>query len=49
MDKSILEAAHESVTDLNDISLVDQAAMCEFDALCLPKVNKETAKAIERG
>ncbi len=46
-DKSILEAVHESISDLHEIGLVDDVTMREFDAHCLPEVKKFTAKQIK--
>lgn len=47
MDKSILEVVHESVEELQQIGLVDDISMREFDALCLPPVKNLTAIQIK--
>jgi len=48
MDKSILEAVHESAQDMHDIGLMDKQTMREFDSLCLPEVKAYTSKQIKK-
>ncbi len=48
MAKSILEAVHESATDLRKIGLIDEMTMREFDALCLPNIKEFSAAQIKR-
>lgn len=50
MNKSILEAVHESVKDLHDIGLVDEVTMKHFDVLCgyLPPVKELSPAEIKK-
>jgi len=48
MDKTILESIHDSMMDMHDAGALDKKTMREFDALCLPKVEKYTPTQIKR-
>jgi putative transcriptional regulator len=48
MDKSILEVVHKGVKELEDIGLVDELTMHEFDALCLPPIKIYKANEIKK-
>jgi putative transcriptional regulator len=48
MDKSILEAVHESAKDLHDAKLLSPVTMREFDALCLPPVEEYGPAQIQK-
>lgn len=47
MDKSILEAIHESAKDLNEAGVMNDVTLREFDALCLPPVKTYTPEQIK--
>lgn len=47
MDKSILEAVHESAEDLHNAGVMKDTTLREFDALCLPPVHEFTATQIK--
>ncbi len=46
-DKNILNAVHESISDLHEIGLVNDVTLREFNAHCLPDVKKYTARQIK--
>jgi len=48
MNKSILEAVHDTAKGLNEKDLLDTKTMREFDALCLPPVKNYSAGQIKR-
>jgi len=48
MNKSILEVVHESAKELNDVGLMKDVTLREFDALCLPPIKEYTAVQIKR-
>ncbi len=48
MNKSILEAVHESAQDMHEAGAMDKATMREFDALCLPPVVTFSATQIKQ-
>lgn len=48
MDKSILDAVHESAKDLHAAGVMKDTTLREFDALCLPPVKEYTAVQIKR-
>lgn len=47
-NKSLLEAAHETVKNLHDIGLVDKVTMHKFDAMCFPVVKKLSPNEIKK-
>ncbi|GLR63536.1 helix-turn-helix domain-containing protein [Marinospirillum insulare] len=47
MNKSLLDVIHSSAEDLHDAGVMDLATLREFDALCLPPVEKYTASQIK--
>ena len=47
MNKSILEVVHESAKELNDVGLMKDVTLREFDALCLPPIKEYTAVQIK--
>ena len=47
MDKSILDMVHDSAQDLHDVGVMKETTMREFDALCLPPVEKYSAAQIK--
>ncbi|WP_027847818.1 helix-turn-helix domain-containing protein [Marinospirillum minutulum] len=47
MNKSILDVIHSSAEDLHAAGVMDLATLREFDALCLPPVEKYTASQIK--
>ncbi len=48
MSKSILEAVHETASDLHKAGAMNEMTMREFDALCLPEVRELSATQIKR-
>ena len=48
MNKSILEAMHETAQDFHEAGVMSDITMREFDALCLPPVQHYTAVQIKR-
>ncbi|MEX1058259.1 MAG: DNA-binding transcriptional regulator [Natronospirillum sp.] len=48
MDKSILDAVHETAQDLHAAGVMKETTLREFDALCLPPVKEYTAAQIKR-
>lgn len=48
MNKSILDAVHDTAKGLNETGLLDTKTMREFDALCLPPVKNYSAGQIKR-
>lgn len=48
MGKSLLEAVHETASDLHKAGVMDEMTLREFDALCLPEVKELTANQIKR-
>ena len=48
MSKSILEAVHETASDLHRAGVMGEMTMREFDALCLPEVKHLNAAQIKR-
>lgn len=48
MDKSILDAVHESAKNLHAAGAMKDVTLREFDALCLPPVKIFTAAQIKR-
>jgi len=48
MNKSILEAVHETASDLHKAGVMGEMTMREFDALCLPEVKELNAAQIKR-
>lgn len=47
MNKSILDAVHDTAKGLNETGLLDTKTMREFDALCLPPVKNYSAVQIK--
>lgn len=47
MNKSILDIIHSSAEDLHAAGVMDLATLREFDALCLPPIEKYTASQIK--
>ncbi len=47
MNKSILDVIHSSAEDLHAAGVMDLATLREFDALCLPPIEKYTASQIK--
>ncbi len=47
MSKSILEVIHSSAEDLHNVGVMSTTTLREFDALCLPLVEKYTASQIK--
>jgi len=48
MNKSILDVVHDGAKDLNEVGLINDVTMREFDALCLPPVKEYSAIQIKR-
>ena len=48
MGKSILDAVHETASDLNRAGVMSEMTMREFDALCLPEIKELSASQIKR-
>ncbi len=48
MNKSILDAAHETACGLEQAGAMNAITRREFDALCLPSVKQYTAQQIKR-
>ncbi|MEM8816503.1 MAG: DNA-binding transcriptional regulator [Pseudomonadota bacterium] len=46
MVSRILKELHETAKDMHEIGTLDTTTMREFDALCLPRVEKLTPKQI---
>lgn len=46
MNRSILDAVHETAKDLHEGGAMSDVTMREFDALCLPPVKKYSAEQI---
>ena len=47
MNKSILDVIHSSAEDLHAAGVMDLATLREFDALCLPPIEKYMASQIK--
>lgn len=47
MKDSILDVIHDTAKDLNEAGVMDMQTMREFDALCLPKIEKYDARGIK--
>lgn len=47
MKDSILDVIHDTAKDLNEAGVMDMQTMREFDALCLPKIEKYDARRIK--
>jgi putative transcriptional regulator len=47
MKESILDAMHETAKDLTEAGVMDVQTMREFDALCLPEVERYDAAHIK--
>ncbi len=47
MKDSILDVMHETAKDLTEAGVMDITTMREFDALCLPEVERYDAKHIK--
>lgn len=47
MKESILDAVHETAKDLTEAKVMDVQTMREFDALCLPEVERYDAVDIK--
>ncbi len=48
MPSRVSKAIHETAKGLHDAGVMDATTMREFDALCLPSVQKLTANQIKR-
>lgn len=48
MNKSILEVVHDSAKELNDVGMMKDVTLRDFDALCLPPIKEYTAIQIKR-
>ncbi len=48
MAKDIIKAVHGTAKGLHKAGVMDAVTLREFDALCLPPVNKYTAAQIKR-
>ena len=48
MDKSVLDAVHESAKELHKAGAIEQQTMRKFDALCLPPVKQMKGADIRR-
>ena len=48
MNRSVLDAIHESAKDLHRAGVVPDATLRKFDALCLPPVKQYTPAQIKR-
>ena len=46
VDKSILDAVHESAEELHNAGVMNATTLWEFDALCLPAVKEYSAVQI---
>lgn len=47
MKDSILDVLHDTAKDLNEAGVMDMQTMREFDALCLPEIEKYDAGRIK--